>query len=115
VREEHWLRYGVTARRKRNVGRLENVWHGLRANRREQRRATGSVNMQVSAEAVGLRQRSWSRRMNDQQELWRAYRSSRDFSTTRIMRGDRIGIVGPEWRWQDDAAVKMLTGVLAAR
>ncbi|MFY8155790.1 MAG: ATP-binding cassette domain-containing protein, partial [Rhabdaerophilum sp.] len=31
--EEHWLRYGVTARRKRNVRRLE----GLRALRREKR------------------------------------------------------------------------------
>jgi ABC transport system ATP-binding/permease protein len=47
VREEHWLRYGVTARRKRNVGRLERL-AGLRQERREQRKVTGSVTMAVS-------------------------------------------------------------------
>ncbi|MCP6553588.1 ABC transporter ATP-binding protein, partial [Klebsiella pneumoniae] len=47
VRKEHWVRYGVTARRKRNVGRMERLAN-LRQDRREQRRVTGSVNMQVS-------------------------------------------------------------------
>src|SRR5690606_15422929 len=47
VREEHWLRYGVTARRKRNVGRLERL-AGLRQERREQRRAVGEVRITVS-------------------------------------------------------------------
>ncbi len=40
VREEHWLRYGVTARRKRNVRRLENL-HTLRAKHRERGRRAG--------------------------------------------------------------------------
>src|SRR5690606_1944040 len=47
LREEHWIRYGVTARRKRNVGRLERL-AGLRQDRRDQRKMTGAVNMQVS-------------------------------------------------------------------
>ena len=42
VREEHWLTYGVTARRKRNVRRLEGL-HNLRQERREQKRAVGTV------------------------------------------------------------------------
>ncbi len=37
--EEHWLRYGVTARRKRNVRRLENL-HTLRREKRDHVRAT---------------------------------------------------------------------------
>ncbi|MGH6793948.1 MAG: ATP-binding cassette domain-containing protein, partial [Methylocella sp.] len=40
--EEHWLRYGVTARRKRNQNRLARL-HGLRRGRREALRPTGSV------------------------------------------------------------------------
>jgi ATP-binding cassette subfamily F protein uup len=40
VREEHWLRYGVTARRKRNVRRLEGL-HNLRKQRREAVAAQG--------------------------------------------------------------------------
>ncbi|KAF1857810.1 hypothetical protein Lal_00041282, partial [Lupinus albus] len=39
--EEHWLRYGVTARRKRNVRRLGNL-HALRKDRRDHRRPVGS-------------------------------------------------------------------------
>ncbi len=35
--EEHWVRYGVTARRKRNVGRLERL-RGMRKERRELKR-----------------------------------------------------------------------------
>ena len=47
VREEHWVRYGVTARRKRNVGRLERL-AGLRQQKRDARRVTGEVKMSVS-------------------------------------------------------------------
>ena len=40
VNEEHWLRYGVSGRRKRNVKRLGNL-HALRQQRRDYRGATG--------------------------------------------------------------------------
>ena len=40
VMEEHWVRYGVTARRKRNQGRMARL-ADLRTQRREARRATG--------------------------------------------------------------------------
>ncbi|HWK33063.1 MAG TPA: ATP-binding cassette domain-containing protein, partial [Hyphomicrobium sp.] len=42
VREEHWVRYGVTARRKRNVRRMAEL-ATLRQQRREHRRATGKA------------------------------------------------------------------------
>ncbi len=107
VREEHWLRYGVTARRKRNVGRLERL-AGLRQDRREQRKVTGSVSMVVSegrtsgalvAEAEAISKSFGPRTV------------VREFST-RVLRGDRVGIVGPNGAGKT-TLIKMLTGLLA--
>src|SRR6478672_6951567 len=47
VAEEHWVRYGVTARRKRNVRRMGELAN-LRQERRDIRRAAGSVKLTVS-------------------------------------------------------------------
>jgi ATP-binding cassette subfamily F protein uup len=44
VNEEHWLRYGVSGRRKRNVKRLGNL-HALREQRRDYRGAAGNANL----------------------------------------------------------------------
>src|SRR4029453_1623819 len=41
VREEHWVRYGVTARRKRNVRRMAEL-RALRQTRREYRGSLGT-------------------------------------------------------------------------
>ena len=49
VNEEHWLRYGVSGRRKRNVKRLGNL-HALRDQRRDYRGAAGNANL-AAAEA----------------------------------------------------------------
>ena len=49
VNEEHWLRYGVSGRRKRNVKRLGNL-HALRDQRRNYRGAAGNANL-AAAEA----------------------------------------------------------------
>src|SRR6185369_10005685 len=45
--EEDWLRYGVSARRKRNQNRLARL-HALRRGRKEALKATGSVQMTVT-------------------------------------------------------------------
>ncbi|MEM6848977.1 MAG: ABC-F family ATP-binding cassette domain-containing protein, partial [Pseudomonadota bacterium] len=90
AQEEEWLRYGVTARRKRNMGRLRNL-QALRQERREQRQQTGLANLSLAgAERSGKR-------------LIRADNISKSFGDNRvvddlsltIMRGDRIGLVGP--------------------
>ena len=47
VMEEDWLRYGVTARRKRNVRRLGEL-HALRKQRRERRAALGTVRLEIA-------------------------------------------------------------------
>src|SRR3954465_2255387 len=49
VMEEHWLRYGVSGRRKRNVKRLGNLF-ALREQRRDYRGAAGNANL-AAAEA----------------------------------------------------------------
>jgi ATP-binding cassette subfamily F protein uup len=106
VREEHWLRYGVTARRKRNVGRLERLAN-LRKDRREQRRVTGTVNLAVSegrtSGALVAEAENISKRFGERAVV-------RDFST-RILRGDRVGIVGPNGAGKT-TLIKMLTGLL---
>lgn len=106
VREEHWLRYGVTARRKRNVGRLERLG-ALRQDRRDQRRVTGAVNMQVSegrtSGALVVEAESICKSFGDRLVVG-------DFST-RVLRGDRLGIVGPNGAGKT-TLIKMLTGLL---
>ncbi|UYN99075.1 MAG: ATP-binding cassette domain-containing protein [Devosia sp.] len=106
VREEHWLRYGVTARRKRNVGRLERL-SNLRQERRDQRRVTGNVAMAVSegrvSGALVAEAETISKRYGDRPIVT-------DFST-RILRGDRVGIVGPNGAGKT-TLIKLLTGLI---
>ncbi|WP_407164907.1 ABC-F family ATP-binding cassette domain-containing protein [Bradyrhizobium sp. ORS 111] len=90
VNEEHWLRYGVSGRRKRNVKRLGNL-HALRDQRRNYRGATGNATLAAAeAEKSG-------RLVIEAKGITKAYgeRTIVDGFSTRIQRGDRIGIVGP--------------------
>ena len=104
--EEDWLRYGVTARRTRNQRRLAEL-HALRRQRREHRRAAGSVRLDAAqaemsgrlvAEAIGIGKSFDGRTI------------VRNFST-RIMRGDRVGIIGPNGAGKT-TLLNMLIGVL---
>jgi ATP-binding cassette subfamily F protein uup len=108
VREEHWITYGVTARRKRNVGRLERL-AGLRQERKDQRRVTGDVKMTVT-EATNTS----GAMVVDADEISKSYGDRvivRDF-TTRILRGDRVGVVGANGAGKT-TLLKLLTGTLA--
>ena len=107
VAEEHWLRYGVTARRKRNVRRL-GALQALRQARRDYRASAGSATLAAAeAEASGAL-------------VIEADRISKSFGerpivadfTTRIRRGDRIGIVGPNGTGKT-TLIHLLTGALA--
>jgi ATP-binding cassette subfamily F protein uup len=105
--EEHWLRYGVTARRKRNVGRLERL-RGMRTERREQLRKLGTVKMEAAEGAGG------GTKVIDAKGVAFSYGSHeivKDFSL-RIHRGNRIGVVGPNGAGKT-TLLKLLTGVLA--
>ena len=73
-REEHWLRYGVTARRKRNMRRL-GALQDLRAKHRGHNGPQGSVQATVSdARESG---KLVIEADADHQDLWRAHHSSR--------------------------------------
>jgi ATP-binding cassette subfamily F protein uup len=105
--EEHWMRYGVTARRKRNVRRVAGL-QALRQSRRDARRAAGTVAMSAAeAERSGalvIEAKGVSKRYDESPVV-------ADFST-RILRGDRIGIVGPNGSGKT-TLVNLLTGALA--
>ncbi|RYB05671.1 ABC-F family ATP-binding cassette domain-containing protein [Lichenibacterium ramalinae] len=90
AREEDWVRYGVSGRRKRNVRRMAELGD-LRREKREASRVVGLATMTVSegktsgklvVEAEGV-----SKSYGDRPIV-------RDLST-RVLRGDRLGIVGP--------------------
>ncbi len=89
VREEHWLRHGVSGRRKRNMRRVGDL-QALRAARRERIKPTGTVLMQA-AEASSSGQLVIT--AEGVEKSWGEQRILRNFST-RIIKGDRIGIVG---------------------
>ena len=106
VREEHWLRYGVTARRKRNVRRLNDL-KNLRQQRRDRRTDTGSVKMEVT-EA-----RNSGKLVFEAENISKVFAGKdivKNFST-RILRGDRIGFIGPNGAGKT-TLLKMLTSEL---
>ncbi len=89
VREEHWLRYGVTARRKRNVRRLNDLYE-LKESRRNQRSDTGSVKMTASQSETS------GKVIFEANGIFKSYSNRpivKDFSV-KIKRGDRIGFIG---------------------
>ncbi len=107
VREEHWLRYGVTARRKRNMRRLGELQE-MRQRHRSHRGAEGSATMVASDVAESgklvIEAKAIGKRFGDLEVV-------KNFST-RIQRGDRVGLVGPNGAGKT-TLLKMLTGELA--
>lgn len=105
-REKDWLRYGVTARRKRNVGRLARL-DDMREQRRTATRAQGSVKLTVTegetSGALVLEAKNVSKAFGERTIV-------RDFST-RVARGNRIGLVGANGAGKT-TLVNLLTGQL---
>ncbi|MGE3991670.1 ABC-F family ATP-binding cassette domain-containing protein [Pseudorhodoplanes sp.] len=107
VAEEHWVRYGVTARRKRNVRRMGEL-QALRQQRRDYRGSVGKANISVAeADKSGAL-------VIEAKNISKSYDARpivKDFST-RINRADRIGIVGPNGSGKT-TLLSLLTGTLA--
>ena len=107
VAELSWLRYGVTARRRRNQGRLRAL-QDLRQERRDQRGAAGAVKMTVGDAAYSgklvIDAEGINKSFGDQRVI-------RDLSL-RVLRGDRLGIVGPNGAGKT-TLLNLLTGASA--
>jgi ATP-binding cassette subfamily F protein uup len=105
--EQDWVRYGVTARRKRNQGRLARLG-AMRQKVREQLQVTGSVRMEAAEAAPSG---SLVIEAKNISKAFGARSIVADFSL-RLARGNRIGIVGPNGVGKT-TLVKLLTGRLA--
>ena len=107
AQEEVWLRRGVKARRTRDEGRVRKLMR-MRAERAARRQQIGQVRLAVDvADRTGAV-------VFDVEHIGKAYGDRavvRDFST-RIMRGDRIGVIGPNGSGKT-TLLRMLVGDLA--
>jgi ATP-binding cassette subfamily F protein uup len=106
VAEEHWMRYGVTGRRKRNMRRVGHL-QALREQRRTYRAAAGDATITAGSAALS------GVLVIEAKGIGKSYGGRvivSDFSI-RIQRGDRIGIVGPNGSGKT-TLISMLTGIL---
>ena len=106
--EEHWMRYGVTARRKRNVRRVD-LLGSLRRERKEYVGQQGHVKLAASSgeisgklvlEATGISKSFGDRIIVHDLDLI-------------ILRGDHLAIIGPNGAGKT-TLIKLITGVLEA-
>jgi ATP-binding cassette subfamily F protein uup len=107
AQEEVWIRTGIQARRTRNEGRVRAL-EAMRVERNQRRERTGAVKLQAQeSERSG-------KLVIEAREVSFAYDARpivRDFSTT-IMRGDRVGLIGPNGSGKT-TLLRLLLGELA--
>jgi ABC transport system ATP-binding/permease protein len=105
-REEHWLRYGVTARRKRNMRRLGEL-QDMRTRYRGHKGPQGTIQATVAdAKESG-------KLVIEAEKITKAYGERMIVApfSIRVHRGDRIGLVGPNGAGKT-TLLKLFTGQL---
>lgn len=105
-REEHWMRYGVTARRKRNMRRVGEL-QAMRADYRGHKGPQGSV------QATAAEVRESGKLVIEAEAITKSYGERVIIApfSLRVHRGDCIGLVGPNGAGKT-TLLKMLTGEL---
>ena len=106
-READWLRYGVTARRKRNVRRL-GALQAMREEKRTAKRAPGQVKLEAAEGTAS------GKLVIEAKAISKSYGADPivDKFSIRVNRGDRVGIAGPNGAGKT-TLVNMLIGKLA--
>ena len=106
--EAHWLERGVTARRKRNQGRLEKLYE-MRAQRAAMLAPQGAAKLAIAADDTKTKSVIVAEHVTKRFGAGDNQRTIiKDFSL-RIQRGDRIGIVGANGSGKT-TLLKLLTG-----
>ena len=106
--EEVWIRQGIKARRTRNEGRVRRL-EALRQERSERRNVVGKVSM-----GIGTNDKS-GKLVFEAENISFAYENKplvKNFST-RVIRGDRIGLIGPNGIGKS-TLLQLLQGVIQA-
>ena len=88
--EEKWIRQGIKARRTRNEGRVERLKE-MRKQHSARRDRVGTANISMTGSENSGKQVF---ELTDVSYAWKDVSQVKDFSTL-VMRGDRIGLVGP--------------------
>jgi ATP-binding cassette subfamily F protein uup len=107
AQEEVWIRRGIEARRTRNAGRVARL-EKLRVERAARRERAGNVKLALDA---GERSGKLVAELDDVSKSFGERAIVRDFSA-RVMRGDRIGLVGANGAGKT-TLIKLLVGTLA--
>ena len=107
AQEEAWIRQGIKARRTRDEGRVRRL-KAMRVDRAQRRELAGSVKMEAAQTGAS------GRKVIEADNVSFAYGDKgivRGFGTT-IMRGDRIGLIGPNGSGKT-TLLRLLLGELA--
>jgi ATP-binding cassette subfamily F protein uup len=107
AQEEAWIRQGVKARRKRNMGRVRQLQQ-MRRERAQRREHEGRVRMEAS------QARDSGKRVVEAEDVSVAFDGRPIVSglSTTILRGDRVGIVGPNGSGKT-TLIRLLLGQLS--
>jgi ABC transport system ATP-binding/permease protein len=106
-READWLRYGVTARRKRNVRRLSEL-QAMRDAKKNAKRVAGQAKLEAADGALS------GKLVIEAKGVWKGFDGKTVVENfgIRVHRGDRVGVAGPNGSGKT-TLVNMLIGKLA--
>lgn len=106
--EEHWLTYGVTARRKRNQKRLADL-HSLRNKLKEQKSHLAKGNKELNIDSVSLSRKSQFIIELDNVTFGFGDKKLINNFSLKIHKGEKIGLIGPNGAGKS-SLINLITG-----